>query len=70
MGNFEKMTSRELEKKLLELKEYLEDVEEERMHVLGQTGIHVPGAAVRKYEAEIEEIKNNIRQVEHLLGKK
>lgn len=70
ISNFEKMTTAELEQKLAYLKDCLEDVEEERMHVLGQMGIHVFGAAVRKYEAEIGEIKKDIDKVEELLKQK
>lgn len=69
MADFEKMNMPELEKKLTELKDYLEEVEEERRFVLHQTGIHLPGATVNKYEAEIKEINQNINVVITLLQK-
>lgn len=70
MGDFEKISVPELEKKLAKLKEYLEDIEEERTLVLGQTGIHLSSSTVRKYEAEIEEINQRINELEKLLQKK
>lgn len=70
MYGFEKMSIPELEKKLAELKDYLEDVEEERSLVLGQTGIHLSSAIVGKYETEIEQINQHINEIEQLLQKK
>lgn len=70
MGDFEKMSVPELGKKLTKLKEYLEDIEEERRLVLGQKGIHLSSCTVRKYEAEIEEINQHINELEELLQKK
>lgn len=70
MADFEKMNMPELEKKLAELKEYLQEIEEERRFVLHQTGIHLPGATVNKYEAEIKEINQNINVLKTLLPKK
>lgn len=70
MYGFEKMSIPELEKKLTKLKESLEDIEEERSLVLGQTGIHLPGTTVKKFEAEIEEIDQRINELEELLQKK
>ncbi|MCC9295124.1 hypothetical protein ACFHWD_19030 [Clostridium sp. MT-14] len=67
MNNFDKMNTLELEKKLQELKESLEEVKEERKFVLNQTGIHLPGVTVQKYEAEIKEIKQNINTLKALL---
>lgn len=70
MFNYEKMSVAELEKKLTTLKEDLAEVEEERMYVLSQTGYHLPGAAVKKYEAEVEETKKRIIELEEILRKK
>jgi uncharacterized coiled-coil DUF342 family protein len=70
MVNFEKMSIEELEKKLVKFKESVEDIEEERSIVLGQTGLHVPGTAVKKYEIEIDEINQSINELEQLLQKK
>jgi len=70
MIDFEKMSIEELKKRLVEFKESLEDIEEERSIVLGQTGIHLPGSTVKKYEIEIDEIKQSINDLEELLRKK
>ncbi|OBR90114.1 MULTISPECIES: hypothetical protein [Clostridium] len=70
MYDFEKMSIPELEKKLAEFKDSLEDIEEERSLVLGQRGIHLSSAAVGKYEAEIEQINKRINELEELLRKK
>lgn len=64
------MTVDELEKLLSKLREDLEEVEEERMCVLSQTNIHLPGATVKKYEAEIHDLKDRIEQVEKMLHAK
>ena len=70
MNDFENMSIPDLEKKLKRFKDSLEDIEEERSLVLGQTGIHLPGATVKKYEIEIEEINQCINELEGLLQKK
>jgi len=64
------MTPGELEKLLSELREHLEEVEEERMFVLRQTGVHLPGKTVREYEAEVNELKAKIDEVEIALRSK
>ena len=50
----------ELEKLLPKLKDEEEEVEEERMFILSQQGYHLPGATVKKYEAEVEALKKRI----------
>lgn len=50
----------ELEKLLPKLKDELEEVEEERMFILSQQGYHLPGATVKRYEAEVEALKKRI----------
>ncbi len=70
MNNFENMSIPELEKKLENLKDDLEDTKEERSLVLGQTGIHLPGSTVKKFETEIEELNQRINELEELLQKK
>lgn len=70
MVDFEKMSTPELEKKLIERKEFLKEVEEERMFTLSQTGLHLPGTTVKKYEDEIEEINQSITILESLLQKR
>lgn len=70
MVDLEKMSIEELEEKLVKLKESLEDVQEERSIVLGQTGIHLPGSTARKCEIEIKKINKSINKLEELLHKK
>lgn len=70
MVDFEKMSIEELEKKLIRLKDYLEDVEEERSLVLAQTGIHLPSSIVQKYEIEINSLNKSINELEEFLRKK
>lgn len=70
MIDFEKMSIEELEKRLVKLKDSLEDIEEERSIVLSQTGIHLPGVTVKKFEIEIGEITESINELEELLQKK
>ena len=60
----------DLERLLHRLNDELEEVEEERMFVMGQTGIHLPGAAVKKYEAEVQSLKNKIEACESAIREK
>jgi len=64
------MTLGELDQLLLKLKDELEDVEEERMFVLGQTGLHVSAGSVRKYEGEISSLRAKIEEVSQALEAK
>jgi len=48
----------------------LEELEQERMYVLGQTGLHLPGATVKKYEADVGETKKRIKKIEEVLADK
>jgi hypothetical protein len=57
----------ELEGYLSGLRDELEDVEEERMFVLGQTGLHVSASAVKKYDTEIAALKARIEEAERAL---
>ncbi len=60
----------ELETMLKTLNSDLEEVEEERMFTLGQTGIHLPGATVRKYEAEVKSLKDKIENCKAAIEQK
>lgn len=60
----------ELEKTLRKLNYDLEEVEEERMFLLGQTGIHLPGATVKKYEAEVNHLKGRIEDCKAAIEQK
>jgi hypothetical protein len=64
------MTVGELEKHVAKLKENLEEVEEEKMFVLSQTGLHVSASEVSKYEAEVGSLKARIEEAEQALRAK
>ncbi|MGI6659667.1 MAG: hypothetical protein ACOX4N_09750 [Dethiobacteraceae bacterium] len=70
MGEFENMEKSALKLKLQQLREELEEIEEERAIVLGQTGLHLPGSTVTKYEAETSYLKEQIEMLEDLLNSK
>ena len=71
MNDYSHMTISELERFLSKLHTNLDEVEEERMFVLSQTGLHVPGATVKKYEAEVCTLRERIEETEKaLLSKK
>lgn len=70
MIDYEKMTVTELEKELRNLKGDFEELEEERTYVLRQTGVHVPGATVKRYEADVEETKERIVELQRILHRK
>jgi len=70
MKDLANMGPGELEEYLSKLKEDLEEVEEERMYVLGQTGLHVSAGAVKKYETEIAALKDRIEEVGQALRAK
>lgn len=60
----------ELEAILKKLYEDLEEIEEERLFLLGQTGIHLPGATVKKYEAEVNHLKGRIESCKTAINQK
>ena len=70
MSKFEGLNLAQLESKLTELKDLLEEVEEERLIILGQQNIPLPGKLVVKYEQELREIKEDIQTVEGLIREK
>ena len=70
MKDFAQMTVGELTEHLSRLKADLEDIEEERTFVLGQTGAHVSTGTVKEYETEVASLKARIEEVEQLLRAK
>lgn len=70
MNTSSNINSGELEEILSRLKQNLTEVEEERMFVLSQTGLHVPGETVRKYEIEVCDLKTRIEETEKALQDK
>jgi len=69
MSEFENLSKEELEKRHRELIDLLDEIEEERQYVLGQTGLHLPGVKNRQYENEMREIKERLKIIEDLLQK-
>ena len=67
MKDLSGMTTAEVDGYLSKLRADLEDVEEERMFVLGQTGLHVSAGAVKKYENELNDLKTRIDEAEQAL---
>ncbi len=63
----EEITSGELEEYLSELGADLKDLEEERLFVLSQTGLHVSAGAVKKYESQLETLREHIAEAERLV---
>ncbi|KUO52948.1 MAG: hypothetical protein APF76_02180 [Desulfitibacter sp. BRH_c19] len=62
--DYTKLSKEELEQKLKEQKELLEEVEAERYYVLGKTtSQHVPGYLNKEYAKETEEIKKKIEEI-------
>ncbi len=70
MLKFEDMTRTELEAKLIELKDLLEEVEEERHIILGQENLHLSSKLVTKYQKELDGIRGDISKVESLIKEK
>ena len=70
MTDLSGMTVAELDEYLSELKAELEEVEEERMFVLSQTGLHVSASTVKKYETELNELRTRIEAVEQAVHTK
>ena len=66
MKDIADMTVGELDEYLLKLKADLEEVEEERLYVLSQTGLHVSAGAVKKYETEINALEARIEEAEQV----
>jgi hypothetical protein len=67
MTDLSDMTASELEEVLSSLQAELEDFEEERAFVLGQTGVHISASTVSRYESERTALKAKIAAVEDAL---
>ncbi|MCB8817501.1 hypothetical protein [Desulfosporosinus shakirovi] len=52
-----------LRTRLKTLSEELKELEEEQSYVLKQTGLHLPGHTVRRYEAEVQTLKTSIAEI-------
>ncbi len=67
MKDLDEMSAADLEQLLVDLRVDLEDIEEERAFVLGQTGAHVSASAVARYESEREALREKIKAAEAAL---
>ena len=66
---YSKLSKEELQKKLQEQLELLEEVKEERYYVLGKTNSqHVPGYINKEYEKEIMDINKRIEEIKKALS--
>ena len=70
MADLETMTVTELQNLLARLRADLDDLEEERCFVLGQTGVHISAGKPAKYEAEVAGLCARIAEVERELAAK
>ena len=61
------MTASELRGLLRRLQADLEDIEEQRAFVLGQTGVHVSASTVARYDSERAGLKMRIEEIERAL---
>ncbi|HBV86459.1 hypothetical protein [Desulfosporosinus sp.] len=60
MEDISVLRNEDLKRRLQTLSEELEELEEERDYVLKQTGLHLPGHTVKRYEAETQALKESI----------
>jgi hypothetical protein len=71
MGYLSKLSNEDLTRRLKALSEELEELEEERSFVLKQTGIHLPGHVVKKFETESIALMRSIAEFkEEIEGRK
>jgi hypothetical protein len=70
MTELANMAIGDLDALLRKLQADLEDVEEERMFVLGQTGVHISATTARKYEVEVHDLTTRIGEVEEAIRAK
>ncbi|GAB6151890.1 hypothetical protein JCM17380_06400 [Desulfosporosinus burensis] len=58
------LRNEDLTRRLLTLSEELEELEEEQSFVLKQTGLHLPGHTVKRYESQIQVLKESITELQ------
>ncbi len=63
MEDLSKLRMDDLTRRLRKFSEELEELEEERSFVLKQTGIHLPGHVVKKFEADTSTLKKSIAEL-------
>ncbi|MDR1986248.1 MAG: hypothetical protein LBP88_04665 [Treponema sp.] len=68
--DYESMSAEVLEARLAKLREELEDAEDLRDMVVGQTGQHVPGVYVRRFTENIQTLEKDIHSINVSLTKR
>lgn len=63
MENLSILRDEDLTRRLLTLTEELEELEEEKSYVLRQTGLHVSGGIVKKYESQTITLSESIAEL-------
>lgn len=63
MEDLSVLRSEDLTRRLHMITEELEELEEERSFVLKQTGLHLSGHTVKRYDAEVQTLKESIAEL-------
>jgi len=63
MEDLSKLSKEVLTRRLQKYSDELEEVEEEQAYVLKQTGIHLPGRVVKKFESDINRLTQSIAEL-------
>lgn len=63
MEDLAKLERAVLERRLKNLEEELEELEEEKSFVLKQTGLHVGGGKVKQYNAQTKVLEESIAEI-------
>lgn len=63
MEDLSKLRDEDLTRRIQTLSEELEELEEEKSFVLKQTGLHLPGHAVKKYESQTTTLQESIAEL-------
>lgn len=66
-GGLREMSKDDLRRKLVELEDDLEELEEVNMFMLRSTGHHIRGVVRKKYERKIANLKEQIRELKRFL---
>lgn len=70
MENLSKLREEDLTRRLQTLTEELEELEEEKGYVLRQTGLHVSGGLVKKYESQTITLSESITELKEELARR
>ena len=68
MEDLSKLRDEDLIRRIQTLSEELEELEEEKGFVLRQTGLHLPGHVVKKYESQTTALQESIAELKAELG--